>query len=54
MSMENDRASRVMTDGEVNNVVDELRYEDPKTDEEMKTYIEEIIAIITTGDEKAD
>jgi hypothetical protein len=37
--MEDGRASRVMTDGEVSNVVDELRYEDPKTDEEMKTYI---------------
>ena len=37
--MEDGRASRVLTDGEVNNVVDELRYEDPKTDEEMKTYI---------------
>lgn len=35
-------------------VVDDLRYEDDATDQEMKTYIQEVISCITTGDEDAD
>ena len=43
-----------MTGAEVMDVVDDLRYEDDATDNEMKTYIQEVISCITTGDEEAD
>lgn len=43
-----------MTDIEVTDVIDGIRYEDKKTDEEMKQFISEIISCITTGDEHSD
>ncbi len=48
------RESRVLDDNELGEVMDSLRYEDKKTDEEMKQFISEIIACISTGDEEAD
>lgn len=48
------RESRVLTDNEVHDVVNDLRYEDDKTDQEMKQYIQEVISCITSGDEEAD
>lgn len=48
------RESRVLDDNELGEVIDSLRYEDKKTDEEMKQFISEIISCITTGDEEAD
>lgn len=49
-----DRDSRVVTEEEVQETVDGLRYEDAKTDQEMRQYIQEIISCITTGDEEQD
>lgn len=48
------RASKVLNDGELNEVVDGIGYVDPKTDAEMKEMIAEIISAITTGDEDED
>jgi len=48
------RESRVLTNNEVIDVVNDLRYEDDQTDQEMKNYIQEVISCITTGDEEAD
>ena len=48
------RASKILDDGEINQVVDGIGYVDPKTDEEMKEFIAEIISAITTGDEEED
>ena len=48
------RASKVLNDGELNEVVDGIGYADPKTDAEMKEMIAEIISAITTGDEDED
>ena len=53
-SNDSSRASRVLEDGELNQVVDGIGYTDPKTDEEMKEFIAEIISAITTGDEEED
>lgn len=54
-SQSNDsRASKILDDGEINQVVDGIGYVDPKTDEEMKEFIAEIISAITTGDEEED
>lgn len=43
-----------MSDTEVSDVIGGLRYEDAKTDEEMKKFIGDIISCITTGDEEED
>lgn len=48
------RASRILDDREINQVVDGIGYADPKNDEEMKEFISEIISAITTGDEEED
>lgn len=48
------RASKILNDGELNEVVDGIGYVDPKTDAEMKEMIAEIISAITTGDEDED
>ncbi len=48
------RASKILDDGELNEVVGGIGYVDPKTDEEMKEMIAEIISAITTGDEEED
>lgn len=43
-----------MTGDEVNDVMEELRYEDDGVDAEMREYIEQVISMITTGDEEED
>lgn len=43
-----------MSSDEVNDVLDELRYEDDGVDAEMREYIEQVISMITTGDEEED
>ncbi len=48
------RQSKILDDGELNQVVDGIGYVDQRTDEEMKEFIAEIISAITTGDEEED
>ena len=43
-----------MSSDEVNDVLDELRYEDDGVDAERREYIEQVISMITTGDEEED
>jgi hypothetical protein len=46
------RESRVFDDNQVNDIMDELKYEDPEIDQEMRDYIKDLISCMTTGDEK--
>lgn len=48
------RESRLMTGEEVKEVVSDLRYDDDRTDQEMRTYIQEVLSCITSGDEEDD
>lgn len=48
------RDTRVPSSDELTDVVEELKYEDPEVDAEMRKYIEDIISLITTGNEKED
>jgi len=43
------RNTRVPSSGELTDMVEELKYEDPQVDAEMRKYIEDIVGLITTG-----
>jgi len=48
------REKTILDDKQVGDVLNELGYQDPETEEEMMQYLKDILELITTGDEAHD
>ena len=48
------REKTILDDRQVGDILNELGYQDPETEEEMKQYLNDILELITTGNEAHD